>query len=191
MAADELHTEGQSCWADAARQRYAWHAEQRPDAIEERTAGGIERARCFPGCARRQQKIKLSHRVGKAVPAVPRQLARCVVGCSRKLQALFQPRPERAADLIPMVRVLPGEGPSRLVTVGREEYKGTVYNLKVGSGAELQSIGKDQTTVYANGFLVGDAQIQGDAESAELAASSQPAPLPARWRTDYQNSAKH
>jgi hypothetical protein len=83
------------------------------------------------------------------------------------------------------------EGPSRLVTVGREEYKGTVYNLKVGSGAELQSIGKDQTTVYANGFLVGDAQIQGDAESAELAASSQPAPLPARWRTDYQNSAKH
>ena len=66
-------------------------------------------------------------------------------------------------------KVTTKDGPSALVSVDRKEYTGTVYNLKVGSRSEMQTLAKDQTTMYANGFLVGDAQVQGDYESAELA----------------------
>jgi hypothetical protein len=82
-------------------------------------------------------------------------------------------------------------GPSRLVAVTREQFKGNVHNLKVGSGNELQSLATDQTTIYANGFLVGDSQVQAKYESMELRETSRPNPLPMRWRKDYLNSAKH
>lgn len=85
-------------------------------------------------------------------------------------------------------------GPSRLVHVTREKYDGTVHNLKVGTGVETQSLGNDQTVVYANGFLVGDGQIQSKYESIELSANKmQGSPLsrlPARWHRDYINSAR-
>lgn len=85
------------------------------------------------------------------------------------------------------------EGPRRLSQVTREKYDGTVYNLKVGSGEETKALGADQTVMYANGFLVGDGQIQSKYESIELANARQmngPVRLPARWRADYQNSAR-
>lgn len=82
-------------------------------------------------------------------------------------------------------------GPSRLVSVTREKYTGSVHNLRVGSGSELQGVGADSTTVYANGFLVGDSQVQAKYESIELATTNRPNPLPMRWRKDYLNSAKH
>lgn len=83
------------------------------------------------------------------------------------------------------------DGPSQLVTVGREQYNGYVYNLKLGTGAEMKGLAKDQTTVYANGFLVGDVQVQGNYESAELVSSGKPVRLSTQWRNDYLNSAKH
>jgi hypothetical protein len=85
------------------------------------------------------------------------------------------------------------EGPSRLSQVTREKYDGSVYNLKVGRGEETQALGQDQTVMYANGFLVGDGQIQSKYESIELSnarRTSGPVRLPARWRADYQNSAR-
>jgi intein/homing endonuclease len=90
--------------------------------------------------------------------------------------------------------VMTQSGPSRLVHVTRQKYDGTVHNLKVGTGVETQSLGNDQTVVYANGFLVGDGQIQSKYESIELSANKmQGSPLsrlPARWHRDYINSAR-
>ncbi|MFT3769005.1 MAG: hypothetical protein QM820_26490 [Minicystis sp.] len=85
------------------------------------------------------------------------------------------------------------EGPSHLVKVARESYDGAVHNLKVGNAAEVQSLGQDQTVVYANGFLVGDGQIQSKYESLEQQAKAHPArvSVPARWRTDRLNSKNH
>jgi hypothetical protein len=82
------------------------------------------------------------------------------------------------------------DGPSRLVRVTRESYSGTVHNLKVGDGPELARLARDQTAVYANGFLVGDSQIQEKNELAEVAASrrpSGPVRLSTRWRKDYES----
>ncbi|MFT3771818.1 MAG: Hint domain-containing protein [Minicystis sp.] len=82
------------------------------------------------------------------------------------------------------------EGPSHLVKVARESYDGAVHNLKVGSSAEVQNLGQDQTVVYANGFLVGDGQIQSRYEAMEEQAMAHPArvSVPARWRTNRMNS---
>jgi hypothetical protein len=90
--------------------------------------------------------------------------------------------------------VMTQSGPSRLVHVTRQKYDGTVHNLKIGTGVETQSLGNDQTVVYANGFLVGDGQIQSKYETIELSANKeQGSPLsrlPARWHRDYKNSAR-
>jgi len=87
-------------------------------------------------------------------------------------------------------KVMTEEGPSKLAKVSYEAYDGAVYNLKVGSGQELARLGEDQTVVYANGFLVGDGQIQSKYESKELMAKSQPHRLPVRWKKDFIYSAR-
>lgn len=81
-------------------------------------------------------------------------------------------------------------GPSRLVHVRRERFTGTVHNLKLGDKAELAKLGKDQTAMYANGFLVGDTQIQKANDLAELSQVGRPAPVmrvSTRWRKDYEH----
>lgn len=83
-------------------------------------------------------------------------------------------------------------GPSRLVSVTRESFSGKVHNLKVGTDEEAPKLGVDQTVVYANGFMVGDGQIQQKYESADqhaLAKSDVRKRLPAAWLRDYVNSA--
>ena len=91
----------------------------------------------------------------------------------------------RAGDV-----VLTAEGPRPLVEVGREAYQGKVYNLRVGSEQQKASLGEDQTVVYANGFVVGDTQIQHkyDALAARQAVAARAAQLPEAWRTDYLQS---
>jgi hypothetical protein len=86
-------------------------------------------------------------------------------------------------------RVKTSDGTSALTRVTRESYAGKVFNLKVGDAREALALGVDQTAVYANGFLVGDGNIQSRIEHAELAASSAPARrLARRWQADYQAS---
>lgn len=88
-------------------------------------------------------------------------------------------------------RVKTSSGPSELVRVERKEYGGKVYNLKVGNQEEAKSLGVDQTAVYANGFLVGDGQVQSRHETLAQQAVSAPAKrLPMRLRTDYQTSVQ-
>ncbi|MBN1208989.1 MAG: hypothetical protein JXB05_29295 [Myxococcaceae bacterium] len=81
-------------------------------------------------------------------------------------------------------------GPSKLVEVSREAYDGKVYNVKVGSDAQKATLAEDQTVVYANGFMVGDGQIQRKYETLAMTRKdgSVLARLPDRWHRDYQMS---
>ncbi|MFY0576705.1 hypothetical protein ACN28S_22335 [Cystobacter fuscus] len=78
-------------------------------------------------------------------------------------------------------------GPSKLVSVTREAYTGKVYNLKVGADAERLTLAPDQTVVYANGFMVGDGQIQSKYEALAIDRTEGDvlARLPSRWHRDY------
>jgi len=83
------------------------------------------------------------------------------------------------------------KGPSRLARVTREDYRGKVYNLKLGSHDEAMKLGVDQTAMYANGFLVGDAQIQDRYQTMETEQrypTKSDGKLSSRWRKDYQQS---
>jgi len=106
------------------------------------------------------------------------------------------PVPDRGVVLAKHLRVgdtvMTRTGPSKLVRVTREQFNGTVHNLKVGTTDEKKGLGEDQTVVYANGFLVGDGQIQSKYEAADLEARqvARRAKLPMRWHSDYQNSVR-
>jgi len=96
-------------------------------------------------------------------------------------RGMVQARALRTGDV-----VMTTQGPSRLVDVSREAYSGKVYNLKVGSEAEMASLGKDQTVVHANGFVVGDGQIQSKYEALSLTQGRRTTldQIPERWRRE-------
>jgi hypothetical protein len=102
-------------------------------------------------------------------------------------RGMVQARALRNGDVV-MTR----NGPSKLTEVSREPYSGQVYNLKVGSKTELASLGPDQTSMYANGFLVGDGQIQSKYEVLSMKQEYRTTieQLPERWRRDYMLSAR-
>ncbi|WP_428267232.1 Hint domain-containing protein [Haliangium sp.] len=87
--------------------------------------------------------------------------------------------------------VMMKDGPHKLVRVTREPYDGKVYNLKVGSESEVTALSEDQTTFYANGFLVGDLEVQGKYELADTTRDTSGDTLerlPTRWHKDYLNA---
>lgn len=84
--------------------------------------------------------------------------------------------------------VLTTDGPSKLVEVSREAYAGKVYNLKVGDKTEAAALGPDQTVLYANGFVVGDGQIQSKYEAMDTQRKASQAPVIERWRRDAELS---
>ena len=102
-------------------------------------------------------------------------------------RGMVQARALREGDVV-MTRT----GPSKLTQVGREAYTGKVYNLKVGSAAEKHSLSEDQTVMYANGFVVGDGQIQSKYEAVAMTQKQGDllARLPSKWHRDYQLSAR-
>lgn len=99
-------------------------------------------------------------------------------------RGMVQARALRAGD-----RVMTTSGARTLVEVGREAYAGKVYNLKVGSPAQMAGLVQDQTVVYANGFVVGDGQIQSKYEA--LAQHPAPTPVTEAWRRDYDLAPRH
>jgi hypothetical protein len=102
-------------------------------------------------------------------------------------RGMVQARKLRVGD-----KVQTQTGTSQLVSVTREPFGGKVHNLKVGSNEESLKLGPDQTVVYANGFLVGDGQIQQKYESAEQNANARldmRTRVDKRWRQDYVKSA--
>lgn len=83
--------------------------------------------------------------------------------------------------------VLARDGATRLTSVERVDYKGRVYNLTVGTEQELAKIGSQERTLYANGFLVGDNQMQTDLERQSRKPEDVLAQLSKAWHVDYRN----
>jgi hypothetical protein len=102
-------------------------------------------------------------------------------------RGMVQARALRTGDV-----VMTTQGPSKLTEVSREPYAGQVYNLKVGSDTEMAGLGPDQTVVHANGFVVGDGQIQSKYEALAMKPGEKTVDqLPEQWRRDFLLSPHH
>jgi hypothetical protein len=85
-------------------------------------------------------------------------------------------------------RLLSETGAQRIVALERRPYGGLVWNMKLGTPAELARLGATHGTFYAGGILVGDARMQ----TAEGERRNAPPPpqdvltrLPREWHEDY------
>lgn len=84
-------------------------------------------------------------------------------------------------------RVVTAAGHARLVKVEERRYDGTVHNLLLGVPGEHTT--KDNTTMFANGFLVGDGTMQAVyGEEHSRHRESVLSRLPKEWHQDYLNS---
>jgi len=84
-------------------------------------------------------------------------------------------------------RVMTDRGIATITSVERVAYTGQVYNLELGTAAERAKVGKNGTTMFAGGFLLGDSTMQEERSKPrpEVAA------LPAAWSRDYENAVKN
>ncbi|NVJ19974.1 hypothetical protein HUW62_01810 [Myxococcus sp. AM011] len=89
-------------------------------------------------------------------------------------------------------RVVTDSGVSTLVKADREMFKGAVHNLKLDRTSLNERREAKGSTLYANGFLVGDVSMQRAYEFKDRAAVTAEllARLPSKWQVDYQNSLK-
>lgn len=94
-----------------------------------------------------------------------------------------------AKNLLVNDQLLTQGGSTRLVRISREQYAGNVYNLKLGAPGEVTGTVEDQTVLYANGFLVGDSQIQTKYDRLEREPKKLARKFPSQWRSDYLSSA--
>jgi hypothetical protein len=81
-------------------------------------------------------------------------------------------------------RVMTDRGIATITSVERVPYAGQVYNLELGTAEERAKVGKNGTTMYAGGFLVGDATMQEEHSKPRPVVAD----LPAEWSTDYANA---
>ena len=82
------------------------------------------------------------------------------------------------------------DGPSPLISVTREMFGGNVHNFNVGTEHEKMAIGKNDTTFFANGILVGDNEMQfhfGRLDQMPASTSFDIDRLPKEWHQDYLN----
>ncbi len=102
-------------------------------------------------------------------------------------RGMVQARALKVGDL-----VMTKAGPSKLTEVSREAYSGKVYNVKLGTQAEMAKLIDDQTILYANGFVVGDGQIQSKYEKLNMSPAAKPLGegVADQWRRDYRFSAQ-
>jgi hypothetical protein len=82
-------------------------------------------------------------------------------------------------------RVITDSGIASIVSTERVEYGGQVYNLKLGTAEEQAKVGKDGTTMFAGGFLVGDSAMQQNNDKPNRTVAQ----LPTAWSRDYLNAA--
>jgi hypothetical protein len=97
-----------------------------------------------------------------------------------------------AEELTVGSKVLTRSGPRKLVSVKRELYHDQVYNLKLDTSTLAQKTFPEGSSMYANGFLVGDLGLQKAHEfkNSEDRTADVLRRLPSRWHKDYQNSLK-
>jgi len=82
-------------------------------------------------------------------------------------------------------KVMMDRGIATVTSVSRLAYTGQVYNLKLGTAEEQAKVGKNGTTLYAGGFLVGDSAMQEEHSAAKTPVAS----LTEGWKRDYQNAS--
>lgn len=87
-------------------------------------------------------------------------------------------------------RIETQSGAATVMAVERPEYESAVYNLTLGTPEELEAVGPEGTTLFADGIRVGDARMQGHLteriQSEEL--SSRGKDIPLEKSVDYQYS---
>ncbi|EYF06909.1 Hint domain-containing protein [Chondromyces apiculatus] len=66
----------------------------------------------------------------------------------------------KAEDLMIGDRIQTADGVAVVAHVEKEDYEGAVYNLVLGTPEERAAMSAEETTMYANGVLVGDSQMQ-------------------------------
>ncbi|WPB77971.1 Hint domain-containing protein [Archangium violaceum] len=85
--------------------------------------------------------------------------------------------------------VLTRTGARKLVAVERVPYAGAVYNFALGTPEELAGLGPEARTLYADGFLVGDSQMQEALEKARrVDARALLTRLNGAWHEDFRLS---
>ena len=81
------------------------------------------------------------------------------------------------------------KGTATLTSVTRVPVEGKrVFNLKLGTDAELATVGKQGRTLFAGGFLVGDMSMQVELERPEQKPVDVLARLPKAWHQDFKNA---
>lgn len=81
-------------------------------------------------------------------------------------------------------RVITERGITSIVAVERVPYSGQVYNLRLGTPEEQAKVGRNRTTMFAGGFLVGDAAMQQEHSKPRRLVAK----VPREWARDYQNA---
>nr|QKW93779.1 HintN domain-containing protein [Vitiosangium cumulatum] len=95
----------------------------------------------------------------------------------------------QAGELKPGEAVLTRFGARKLVAVERVPYDGRVYNFSLGTPEELANLGPEARTLYANGFLVGDSQMQTELEKQKRMDTREVlARLNGAWHEDFRLS---
>jgi hypothetical protein len=82
-------------------------------------------------------------------------------------------------------KVMTDRGIATITSATRVAYNGQVYNLKLGTAEEQAKVGKDGTTLFAGGFLVGDSAMQDNytKRSREVATRE----VSSAWARDWAN----
>jgi len=94
-----------------------------------------------------------------------------------------------AKKLVVGDRVMTRRGVTTLVSVERVKFEGRVFNFALGTRDEVAVVGPDRSTLFANGFLVGDNVMQRRLEERSRPSRAQAlARLPSEWRADYEHA---
>ncbi|HYO68660.1 MAG TPA: Hint domain-containing protein, partial [Archangium sp.] len=84
-------------------------------------------------------------------------------------------------------QVVTDKGLATLTHVAREAYTGQVWNLGLGTAGELAVAGKQNRTMFANGILAGDSEMQMELTREKPSKPSDVmASLPKEWQRDYK-----
>jgi hypothetical protein len=75
-----------------------------------------------------------------------------------------------------------------LAAVERVPAQGQVYNVTLGTEAELATVGPQERTLFAGGFLVGDGSMQAELSKPKPETRPLLARLPKAWHKDYLRS---
>ena len=79
-------------------------------------------------------------------------------------------------------------GTSMLTHVEERQYDGKVYNLKLGTDGEMINLSETETTMFANGVMVGDARMQGLLPLLNRAQPQKTFVIPQGMEVDYRSS---